>query len=68
MRFCVFPQPCCTVVRCCQVPEAFCDNNRRGGTMEQEDDMEVPDLGDPLSFSSRLNYEFEWLGTGSNMV
>ena len=24
-----------------QVPEAFCDNNRRGGTMEQEDDMEV---------------------------
>eukprot|EP00435_Cladocopium_sp_Y103_P041522 s2572_g11.t1 len=23
-----------------QVPEAFCDNNRRGGTMEQEDDME----------------------------
>lgn len=24
-----------------QVPEAFCDNNRRGGTMEQEDDIEV---------------------------
>ena len=29
-----------------QVPEAFCDNNRRGGTVEQEDDIEVEQLVD----------------------
>ena len=32
--------------RCLQVPEAFCDNNRRGGTVEQEDDIEVEQLVD----------------------
>lgn len=60
-----------------QVPEAFCDNNRRGGTMEQEDDIEVElhfscgllvevaltllKRWAPTSYKWRYNNPYKWL-------